>query len=181
MCLVCGCGEPGRDRRAIKLRGDKPEPDEAVLLSVEDALAVAEKWVGWNGGAQFSLGNAWTPHKALRRITDHLVDHLNQIVCRTSGIAPVPDLWRGRSTTLASDWAPFAENELDEATARLRRLGQVIGAELLAHREDWDTDPGGGEWTLRAIATHLAEASATYASRAPITPVAPPPESSANP
>jgi len=176
MCLICGCGEGGRTPREISLRNpEAPDPDELVLRSVEDALATAERWIGWSGGALFSLGNAWTPHKALRRITDHLIDHLNQVECRAAGVAPVPDDWRGRATTLATDWAPFTEDELNEASARLRRLAQTTAGRLLALRDEWDRDPGGGEWTLRAIATHLAEASATYASRAPTVPVAPPP------
>jgi hypothetical protein len=152
-----------------------PQPDELVLQSVEDALVTAERWIGWSGGAQFSLGNAWTPHKALRRITDHLIDHLNQVECRLFGVSPVPDPWRGRSTTLQTDWSPFTEDELDEATARLRRLAQTFALRLRAAADLWDADPGDGEWTLRAIAEHLVTASATYASRAPATKVAPPP------
>jgi hypothetical protein len=176
MCLVCGCGEDGRIAREIKYRDPAhPGPDELVLRSVEDALAVAESWLGWNGVATLSLGNAWTPNKALRRITDHLIDHLNQIDCRAAGIAPVPDLWRGRATTLTTDWATFTEDELNEATARLRRLGQTIASRLLALRADWDNEPGAGEWTFRAIAEHLAEASTTYATRVTRTPTATPP------
>jgi hypothetical protein len=177
MCLVCGCGEPGRTPRAIALRDPAhPDPDELVLRSVEDALATAERWIGWSGGAVFSLGNAWTPHKALRRITDHLVDHLNQVECRAGGVLGVPDEWRGRATTLTTDWAPFSEDELSEASARLRRLGQTFALRLLALRSDWDRDPGDGEWTIRQIATHLAEASGTYASRAPVVQIAPAPK-----
>jgi len=178
MCLTCGCGEPGRARRAIALRvTGQPDPDELVVLSIEDAIETAERWIGWNGTAAFSLGNAWTPHKALRRITDHLVDHLDQIECRVAGVAPVADEWRGRGTTLTSDWASFSEDELNEGVARLRRLAQTISLRLLALREEWDRDAGDGEWTLRAIAEHLAAAAATYASRVPITTVAPPPPS----
>ena len=176
MCLACGCGEPGRARRQITLRDPKhPEPDELVQIAVEDALATAERWVGWNGAAVLSLGNAWTPHKALRRITDHLVDHLNQIECLISGVESVPDEWRGRGTTLTSDWAPFSEDELGEASARLRRLGQTLALRLRALSARWDEEPGAGGWTIRAIVTHLCEASATYASRAPVTALAPPP------
>ena len=41
-------------------------------------------------------------------------------------------------------------------------------------REDWDTDAG-AEWTIRAIAEHVAEASAAYASRPVPTAVVHPP------
>jgi hypothetical protein len=75
MCLTCGCGEPARNRRAVsKSDSGQLQPDEQVLEAVESALARAEGWIGWNGQATMSLGNAWTPHKALRRITDHLID-----------------------------------------------------------------------------------------------------------
>jgi hypothetical protein len=47
---------------------------------------------------------------------------------------------------------------------------------LLELRSDWDRNPGQGEWTIRQIASHLAEASATYASRAPVVPIAPAPK-----
>src|SRR5207247_8478229 len=113
--------------------------------------------------------------KALRRITDHVVDHLNQVECRAAGVESVPDEWRGRATTLTSDWAAFSEDELNEASARLRRLGQTLALRLLDLRAEWDTVPAGGDWTIRTIATHLAEASETYASRAPVVPIAAPP------
>jgi hypothetical protein len=121
-----------------------------------------------------SLGSVWTPHKALRRIADHLVDHLCQIEARTSGDTPVPDSWRGRSVTLESDWSRFMEQDLDEATARIRRLAQVTAWRLRSLREQWDADAG-NEWTLRAIAVHLAEASIAYSTRPLATPTVPPP------
>src|SRR5437764_4107193 len=113
MCLACGGEEPARTRREVALADPiKPSPDERVLVATEDALARAQTWVGWNGAAAMSFGNAWTPHKALRRITDHLIDHLCQIEARLAGEAPVPDAWRGRSVTLDTDWARFTEQDL---------------------------------------------------------------------
>src|SRR5438128_12223256 len=139
MCLTCGCQEPGRLRRAILRRNAaQADPDELVVEATEDALARAATWIGWDSGAVMSLGNAWTPHKALRRITDHLIDHLNQVECRAAGVESVPDEWRGRATTLTSDWAPFSEDELNEASARLRRLGQTLALRLRDLRTEWD-------------------------------------------
>ena len=172
MCLTCGCDERARGVRSVPLADpEHPAPDELVLRATEDALARAESWIGWSGDAVMSLGNAWTPHKSLRRIADHLVDHLCQIETRMAGAAPVPDAWRGRSVTLDSDWARFTGQDLDEATARIRRLAEVMALRLRAARADWDT-PAGDEWTIRAIAEHLAEASAAYASLPPATPLA---------
>jgi hypothetical protein len=175
MCLSCGCTEPRRPQRGIEVADPtRLEPHEVVLRSAEDALARAESWIGWNGAAVMSLGNAWTPHKALRRITDHLIDHLCQIEARAGGEAPVPDPWRGRSVTLTSDWAPFTELEYEEAAARVRRLAQVLALRLQAMRPQWDADAG-EEWTLRAIAQHLGDAAEAYASRPiPTATVAPP-------
>jgi hypothetical protein len=165
MCLVCGCDLPPRARRVIQLQDPaQATPDELVLLSVEDALSVAESWIGWNGIASLSAGSAWTPHKALRRITDHMVDHLTQIECRAAGETPPMDAWRGRAVTMESDWARFTEQDLDEATARLRRLAQVMAIRLRAVQGDWDADAG-EEWTIRGIATHVAEATDSYSSR----------------
>lgn len=171
MCLSCGCSEPGRVRRRIELTDPAaPEPHELVVIAAEAALERAESWIGWNGAAVLSSGNAWTPHKALRRITDHFVDHLCQIEARASGATPVADEWRGRAVTLPSDWAAFTEQDLDEATARIRRLAQLTALRLEALRGDWDTRVG-DDWTIRVIARHLADATATYASRLPATPV----------
>src|SRR6059058_3434662 len=172
MCLTCGCQEPGRPRRAVLRRNAaQADPDELVVEATEDALARAATWIGWDSGAVMSLGNAWTPHKALRRITDHLVDHLCQVEARSAGVTPVPDPWRGRAVTLDSDWARFTEQDLDEASARIRRLAQVLAIRLLALRPSWDEEAG-EEWTIRAIAEHVAEASATYAGQ-PRSPASP--------
>ena len=165
MCLTCGCEEPGRPRLDVALRDPaRPQPDELVLLATEEALARAETWIGWDSGAVLSHGTAWTPHKALRRIADHLVDHLCQIEARANSELAVTDEWHGRHVTLDTDWARFTETDLDEAAARIRRLAQVLGWRIRALEPEWDADAG-REWTIRAIAEHIAEATAAYASR----------------
>jgi len=175
LCLTCGCEEFGRPRLVVQLENPAhPEPYELILQATENALALAEGWIGWSSGATMSLGSAWTPHKTLRRIADHLIDHLCQIEARANNEVPVPDRWRGRSVTLDSDWARFTELDLDEATARIRRLAQVMALRLRSLRSDWDTNVG-EEWTIRSIAEHLAEATAAYAGRPMATPVVPSP------
>jgi hypothetical protein len=174
MCLTCGCDELPRTRRALEPADpDDPQPDETVLIATEDALARAESWIGWSGQAVMSRGSAWTPHKALRRITDHFIDHLTQIECRVANVAPVPDTWRGRQVTLESDWARFTESDLDEATARVRRLAQVLALRLRRLQAEWDRDAG-DEWTIRFIAKHVAEAISDYANTPMATPVSKP-------
>jgi hypothetical protein len=161
MCLTCGCSEPKRSYHNIVLADAHPGPDELVLRPTEQALKRAESWIGWNGAAVMSLGSAWTPHKALRRIADHLIDHLCQIEARAAGVPSIADQWHGRTVTLHSDWATFSEQDLDEATARIRRLAQLLALRLDALRSVWD----GTEWTLRAIGEHVAEATGGYSSR----------------
>ncbi len=70
------------------------------------------------------MPNTWTPHKALRRIADHLVDHLHQVEALLAGATPVPDEWLGRTVTVDADWSRFTEPDYAEACSRLRRLGR---------------------------------------------------------
>ena len=58
-------------------------PGQLVSDSVEACLEIAATWHAWDGRpvARTVDGkpNTWTPAKALRRITDHLIDHLQQV------------------------------------------------------------------------------------------------------
>jgi len=98
------------------------------------------------------LPNTWTPHKALRRIADHLLDHLHQVEALLAGATPLPDEWLGRTVTVDADWSRFTEPDYAEACSRLRRLGRwyVLRYETA----------GADAWTLREIAEH--EADVTY-------------------
>ncbi|SRR5260370_672411 len=161
MCVACGCESRLRERMPVAVSDPAhPTPDERVLTAVEDTLDVAGSWLGWNGVATIWGDSTWTPQKSLRRITDHFIDHLAQIECRIAGVEALPDNWNGRRVTVDSDWARFTELDLDEASARLRRLGQVISLRLIANRDLWDE--GVPEWSLRGIAEHLVEAIEIY-------------------
>jgi hypothetical protein len=89
--------------------------------SVAAVLAAAEEWLGWDGRPVYTDGNAWTPHKVLRRVSDHLLDHLAELECRLAGLPTVPDRWHGRQVTTDADFARFTEVDLDEARSRLAR------------------------------------------------------------
>jgi hypothetical protein len=140
---------------------DSGNPGQLVSDSVEACLEIAATWHAWDGRpvARTVDGkpNTWTPAKALRRITDHLIDHLQQVEALLAGVPSIPDTWHGRFVTLDTDWARFAEADYDEACSRLRRLGRwyVLRYEA-AGAAAWD-EPRGGEWTLREIAEHVAE------------------------
>jgi hypothetical protein len=159
-----------------------------VADSVEACLEIAATWHAWDGRpvARTVDGkpNTWTPAKALRRITDHLIDHLQQAEAllawggdppgtprcadgawpasrqapsrELAGVPSIPDTWHGRFVTLDADWARFTEADYDEACSRLRRLGRwyVLRYEA-AGPAAWD-ESRGGEWTLREIAEHVA-------------------------
>jgi hypothetical protein len=90
-------------------------PGLIVATAVDSCLEIAESWLGWDGRPVHRGENVWTPHKALRRITDHLIDHLAEVEALLAGVPTIPDRWHGRAITLDSDWARFTEPDLDEA------------------------------------------------------------------
>jgi hypothetical protein len=155
-------------RMAITETDDAPAVDErdpATLIpdAVEEILRLAATWLAWDGAPRFGDGNAWTPLKALRRVTDHLLDHLAEIEAVLAGHTTVPDTWLGRTVTLDSDWARFTEADLNEARNRLRRYAELYRIRLGGlSAEDLDrTQPRA--WTLRQIAHHVA--NVTYYAR----------------
>jgi hypothetical protein len=139
--------------------GAEENPAGQVAAGVGRFLALARTWLAWDGRPRVSEDGdrVYTPNKAVRRHADHLVDHLAEIEARLAGVPSEPDGWHGSLVTVASDWAPFTEVDLNEATQRLRRLGQLYVMRFAAAGPaEWDRprDPG---WTLRAIAEHLAD------------------------
>jgi hypothetical protein len=137
---------------------DGRDPAGLVSTAVATVLATAQTWLGWDGRPVYRDGNAWTPHKALRRVADHLLDHLAEIECRMAGHPTVPDRWHGRMVTTDADMARFTEIDLDEATSRLTRLATCYVARLAGlGPAELDAAPDGGGWTLRQVLHHVAE------------------------
>lgn len=137
---------------------DTDDRDVTTLIpdAVSAILEQAERWLGWNGQPIVGDGNVWTPHKSLRRVTDHLIDHLAEIEARLAGLPTIPDQWHGRTLTLDTDWSRFTEADLDEATSRLRRLAQCYQARLSsldAGELDRESDDG---WTIRQVVHHVS-------------------------
>ena len=62
-------------------RPDVGDGDVTRLIpdAARQILDIAETWLGWDGTPIRREGNVWTPHKALRRVADHLLDHLAEI------------------------------------------------------------------------------------------------------
>ncbi|HKA69094.1 MAG TPA: hypothetical protein VKG85_08260 [Actinomycetes bacterium] len=132
-------------------------PGLIVSTAVDRSLEIAASWLGWDGRPVHRDENVWTPYKALRRITDHLLDHLAEVEALLAGAPTIPDRWHGRAITLDSDWARFTEPDLDEARSRLTRLGQLyLFRYAAAGPAAWDA-PRGDAWTLRTIAEHVSE------------------------
>ncbi|WP_329294700.1 hypothetical protein [Streptomyces pseudovenezuelae] len=130
-------------------------PASAVTGMVEHVLALAATWTDWDGKPVHVDDRVYTPHKAVRRVTDHLIDHLAELEARLAGEAPLPDHWHASATTTEADLAPFTQDDLDEARSRLSRLARVWANRLDALAEhQLDHSPGEG-WSFRELALHL--------------------------
>jgi len=128
---------------------------------VEDAAAycleLAATWLRWDGRPRTSEDGdrVYTPHKVIRRIADHLIDHLAEAEALLAEVDTQPDVWQGSDITLESDWARFTEADLREARERITRLARTFALRLAAlEPATWDA-PRTPNWTLREIAEHL--------------------------
>jgi hypothetical protein len=140
-------------------------PGIGVAQTVERILALAATWLVWDGRPILSEGGdrIYTPNKAIRRHADHFLDHLAEIEALLAGQPTEPDRWRASLVTVDSDWARFTEVDLNEASQRFTRLGQIYVQRYTAAGPDqWDT-PRGENRTLREIAEHVA--SSWYAEQ----------------
>jgi hypothetical protein len=132
-------------------------PGAVVEEAVRRSLDLMDTWIHWDGRPRVSEDGdrVYTPHKAVRRIADHLVDHLAEVEAQLAGVETQPDAWHGSLLTFESDWARFTEGDRDEARQRLPRLARTFALRLSAAGPDeWDR-PRGDSRTLRAIADHL--------------------------
>ncbi|MEU0626501.1 hypothetical protein [Streptomyces sp. NPDC005989] len=136
---------------------DGRDPAQVLTAMVGHVLALAETWTDWDGRPVPADGRLYTPHKAIRRVADHMVDHLAEMEARLAGEETQPDHWHASATTTAADLAPFTGADLDEARSRLTRLARIWATRLDALTPDeLDRSPGAG-WTFRQLAFHVAE------------------------
>jgi hypothetical protein len=141
---------------------DERDPAEVVAGMVAHVLDVAATWTAWDGNPVPSEDRIYTPHKAIRRTADHLLDHLAELEARLVGEEPEPDHWHASATTTPLDLAPFTTEDLEEARSRLVRLARMWSQRLGAlSQEQLDHSPGHG-WSFRQLAFHL-EGSTYYA------------------
>jgi hypothetical protein len=129
---------------------------------VEHILVLAATWTFWDGHPRPIRDRIYTPHKAIRRVADHLIDHLAELEAHLTGREPQPDQWHASTITTAADLAPFTPDDLDEARSRLTRLANIWAYRLGAlSPQQLDPQPDGG-WTVRRLAFHVT-GSAYYA------------------
>jgi hypothetical protein len=100
----------------------------------------------------------FTPHKAIRRVADHLVDHFAELEARPTE----PDCWDASSMTNLADLTAFTSADLDEARSRLRQLALIRDVRLRSLSDRQLDDNASDARTLRRVAFHVAE-SAFYA------------------
>jgi hypothetical protein len=180
--LTFGAGPricPGREHAmalAAGLLERRPgrELADGITGMVAHVLRLASTWTHWDGRPFPVDDRVYTPHKAIRRVADHLVDHLAELEARLAGEEPQPDHWHASATTTPSDLAAFTQEDLEEARSRLTRLARIWANRLEAlTAAQLDDSPGTG-WTFREIATHLT-GSVYYAdSVGDLTPAATP-------
>ena len=135
---------------------DQRQPADVVATLVEQVLARAATWTAWDGVPRPIDDRVYTPHKAIRRVADHLIDHLAEIEARVAGVPTIPDQWHASASTTPADLAPFTAEDLDEARSRLTRLAQIYTVRLTALTPAQLDKRDGDAWTPREIATHLA-------------------------
>jgi hypothetical protein len=138
---------------------DGRDPALLVTEMIDHVLALAATWTAWDGRPLYTDERSYTPHKAIRRVTDHLIDHLAELEARLAGERTIPDRWHASASTTPGDLATFTDHDLDEAKSRLTRLARIWAARLNALTPDQlDHSPGEG-WTFRQLAFHLAEST----------------------
>jgi len=64
---------------------DDRDPADAIDQTVQHVLRLAQTWARWDGEPMSSGGRFFTPHKAIRRVADHLLDHLAQLDAHVAG------------------------------------------------------------------------------------------------
>ena len=118
-----------------------------------------------------ALGNwAYTPRKALRRVLDHVLDHLNQIdqwlAWRRDGVTPTPtDGWAPSQVTLPEDRLALAATDLDAWLWRIDQATRLFIQRVASLSDDeLDWQPPDGGWPLRRVAHHVARDEVFYAT-----------------
>jgi hypothetical protein len=141
---------------------DDRDPADAIAGMVEEVLELARTWPAWDGEPCPADDRIYTPHKAIRRVADHMLDHLAQLEAHLTGSAALPDRWHGSFVTTAANMAPFSDEDVNEATNRLMRLAELSRLRLAVVSEPELDRADGDAYTPREMAFRAA-GSAYYA------------------
>jgi hypothetical protein len=141
---------------------DDRHPADVVTGMVDHVLSLAATWPWWDGRpievpVEGEPARTYTPHKAIRRVADHLVDHLAELEARCAGRPTEPDRWHASAITTPADLAAFTTQDLDEARSRLRRLAIIWDVRLRSLSAGQLDQQHGDAWTPRQLAFHVAE------------------------
>jgi hypothetical protein len=136
---------------------DERDPADVVAGIVDEVLRLVDTWPAWDGRPRPIDDRVYTPHKAVRRVADHLIDHLAEVEARLAGEPTIPDHWHASAITTPADLAPFTREDRDEAHSRLERLAQVWRVRLSALDGAMLDRRDGDAWTIREVAFHLVE------------------------
>lgn len=134
---------------------DDRHPAQVIEDAIAHALRLAQTWPAWDGQPRAAEDRIYTPNKAIRRLADHLLDHLAELEARLAGHSPLPDQWHASAVTTPADLAPFTPEDLDEARSRLLRLAQIWSLRLRSLDNERLDRIEGDAWTLRQVAFHL--------------------------
>jgi hypothetical protein len=112
----------------------------------------------------------YTPRKALRRVLDHTLDHLNQIdqwlAWRDDGVVPTPtDGWVPSTVTLPGDRSPLSQPDLEAWLWRIDQSARLLvqrAAGLTEAELDWQPPDEG--WPLRRVFHHVARSELLYSA-----------------
>jgi hypothetical protein len=138
---------------------DDRHPAQVIEDAVAHTLRLAQTWPSWDGQPLAVEDRVYTPHKAIRRLADHLLDHLAELEARLAGESPLPDHWHASAITTPADFAAFTSEDLDEARSRLTRLAQIWSLRLRALDDERLDRVDGDAWTLRQVAFHLGDST----------------------
>ncbi len=155
---------------AIALEPVPADPVAHVREAHTQARAYLARFASANIAEHVRTGNGYTmtPRKALRRVLDHALDHLDQVeqwlTWQRNGTVPVAsDGWVGSSVTLDDDTAPLSAQELDAWLWRIDVAAHLLtrrAAQLTRDELDWQ--PPDGAWTLRHVLHHVASGAVLY-------------------